>query len=289
MQSRSRLTMLKFSTAALALFVFASAAPAADEFEKISDVVYMQRGDLDLLADVYVPEGEGPFPAVLVVHGGAWRSGDKNQLFFVAGRLVRDGYTCVAINYRLAPEHKFPAQIDDCKAAVRWMRDHAAQYKIDPNRIGAWGYSAGAHLVALLGTTDKSDGLEGPTATADSPSTRLQAVVAGGTPCDFRTMPDADDGLAFWLGASRSDKPEIYKQASPMVYVTDDDPPFFFYHAKNDELVPLESPQAMQAALEQAGVEAELYEIEKGNHVGGALNGAAIGEGMEFLDSTLKK
>jgi acetyl esterase/lipase len=289
MQSPSRSTTLTLATAALALFVFATAASAADNFEKISDVVYIQRGELNLLADVYMPEGEGPFPAVLVVHGGAWRSGDKNQLFFVAGRLVRAGYTCVAINYRLAPEHKFPAQVEDCKAAVRWMREHAAQYKIDPNRIAGWGYSAGAHLVSMLGTTDKSHGLEGPTATADSPSTRLQAVVAGGTPCDFRTMPELGDGLAFWLGARRSEKPEVYKQASPMVYVSDDDPPFFFYHAVNDELVPLESAQAMQAALEQAGVAAELYEIEKGNHIGGALNGAAIIKGTEFLDRVLKK
>ena len=111
--------------------------------------------------------------------------------------MAKHGYAACSINYRLAPKYPFPAQIDDCKSAVRWLRSHAEKYKIDPARIGGFGYSAGGHLVALLGVTDRSDGLEGPDATADSPSTRLQCVVAGGAPCDFRALPADSSRLAY--------------------------------------------------------------------------------------------
>ena len=133
-------------------------------------------------------------------------------------RLVEHGYVACSIDYRLAPKHPFPAQIDDCKAAVRWLRCHAKEFKMDAARIGGYGYSAGGQLVALLGVTDRNDGLEGPDATADSPSTRLQCVVAGGAPCDFRSMPADSIGLAYWLGGSRAEKPLAYQQASPLQF-----------------------------------------------------------------------
>src|SRR5262249_35028498 len=129
-----------------------------------------------------------PFPGMLVVHGGAWRVGSRAQLAWIASALADRGYTAVAISYRLAPSATFPAQLYDCQAAVRWMRSHASEYKIDPKHIGGFGYSAGGHLVALLGALDdnelKEDGLP-----ADAPSARLQVVLAGGAPCDFRDLP----------------------------------------------------------------------------------------------------
>lgn len=255
------------------------------------DLVYATRGDLELKADVNVPKGEGPFPAVLLVHGGSWRSGNKQQLGFVSGRLARNGYTVVAINYRLAPDHKFPAQIEDCKSAVVWMRNNAERFQIDASRIGAWGYSAGAHLVTLLGCSDPSHELEGPDASsAVDVSTRVRAVVAGGTPCDFRNLPEdsQSDRLAYWLGGTRAEVAEQYDRASPVRYVSSDDPPIFFYHGDADELVPLSSPTAMKNRLQEVGVVAELHVIPEAKHIGAALNGEANKRGLEFLDRHLK-
>lgn len=270
-------------------FGFSHAQLSAKEHPQvIRDVTYVERGDLELKADIYEPSGEGPFPAVLVVHGGAWRSGGKTQMSFVAQRLVASGYVAVAIAYRLAPDHKFPAQIEDCKSAVRWMRTHAAEYKIDPNQIAGWGYSAGGHLVALLGTTDAKDGLEGPDVEASSPSTRLQAVIAGGAPCDFRAMAPNVGLLAYWLGGTRSEKPEVYHAASPRSFVTADDPPIFFYHGNGDTLVDIASPKGMMQDLETAGVPTGLYMIPEANHIQAIFDAPAGKEAMAFLDKYLK-
>ena len=119
-----------------------------------ADVAYADRGDKPLLADVYLPPGEGPFPGVLCIHGGAWRFGDKKRMKGIARQLANNGYTAVAIDYRLAPKHVFPAQLEDCRAALRWIRANANRYHVDPKRIAVFGYSAGGHLAALLGVTD---------------------------------------------------------------------------------------------------------------------------------------
>jgi acetyl esterase/lipase len=281
---RWELPLLLLAAASLAA---GSPTAAAERPKPFYDEVYVVRGDQPLKADVFLPQGDGPFPAVLVVHGGAWRSGSKGQLSFVSRALAEAGYVAVAINYRLAPAHRFPAQIEDCKAAVRWMRDNAERFKIDPHHIAGWGYSAGGHLVALLGTTDEDDGLEDSASPAGT-STRLQAVVAGGAPCDFRILDPESDQLAFWLGGTRGERPDIYEKASPATYVTSDDPPTLFYHGDADELVMLESPQAMMAALESAQVPTEIYVIPGANHIKAALFGEAVKRGIAFLDKHLK-
>lgn len=270
-----------------AVAVLAMGLPAAGAGKRtlLKDVAYAERESGPLLADFYIPAGDGPFPGVLVVHGGAWRSGNKDQLRFVAERLAASGYTVMAINYRLCPAHKHPAQIEDCKSAVRYFRRHAAEYKFDASWLGGWGYSAGAHLVSLLGTTVPSDGLEGPDAGSDAPSTRLQAVVAGGTPCDFRPFPTDNTMLVDWLGATAAEKPEVYAQASPIVYVTKDDAPMFLYHGDADELVPLENAQSMAQALEAAGVEVVMHVILKAKHIGAVLDTATMAAAVKFLDA----
>ncbi len=271
----------------IGFFSVVASSVTAGEFQSQRDVTYVQRGDEEIKADIYVPEGQGPFPAVLVVHGGAWRMGNKMQMMRMARALAAEGYTTMAINYRLAPEHPFPAQIDDCKSAVRFMRKNAAKYKIDPNRLGAVGYSAGGHLVALLGTTDQSCGLEGPD--SDGTSTRLQCVVAGGAPCDFRLMPADGDGLAYWLGGTRAEKPQVYELASPAKFVTKDDPPTLFFHGDADRLVPIISPRAMIKAMADAGVETRLYVVEGAGHIQAANDLPAQSETIKFFDAHLKK
>lgn len=265
----------------------ASAASArAGEFQTTRDVVYVERGDSQLKADVYLPNEPGPLPAVLLVHGGAWRQGNKSHMTLYANKLAAAGFTCVSIAYRLAPEHPFPAQIEDCKTAVRWMRANAAKFKIDPARIGALGYSAGGHLVALLATTDPSSKLEGPD--ADGTSTKVACVVAGGAPCDFRLIPPNVKGMAYWLGGTRAEKPEVYEQASPAKFVTPDDPPTLFFHGDADRLVPLGGVRRMQSALDAAGVTAELYLVQGAGHVEAFLNPTAVGESVKFLEKHLK-
>jgi acetyl esterase/lipase len=259
----------------------------ADGFQAFRDVTYVQRGDEEIKADLFVPDGPGPFPGVLLVHGGAWRRGDKTHMVKFARALAADGFTTLSINYRFAPEHPFPAQIEDCKSAVRWMRKHAAPYKIDPERLGAMGYSAGGQLVALLGTTDESCGLEGPD--ADGTSTRLQCVVAGGASCDFRLIPPNSHALAFWLGGSRAEKPETYELASPAKFVTKDDPPTLFFHGDADRLVPIFSPQTMVRVMTNAGIDARLYVIEGAGHMQAFSNDQALAETVKFFEEHLKK
>jgi acetyl esterase/lipase len=263
-------------------------ATSAGEVDVAYGETYVERDSGPVQADVYVPRGEGPFPGVLVVHGGAWKMGNRSQLAGVAHLLAEHGFTAVAISYRLAPTHKFPAQIDDCKAAVRWMRSEAARWKIDPERIGGFGYSAGAHLVSLLGTSDPGDGLEGIEPTDGLPSTRLQAVAAGGTPCDFRPIPADIDGLAFWLGGTPGEVPEQYRLASPATFISPDDPPFFFFHGENDQMVPVISPIQMRAELAAAGVSAELYVAPKLGHLACCMHREAIDMAVAFLERNLK-
>ncbi len=273
----------------LALTVCILAAPAAaGEVDVTYGQSYVDRDGVSLKADVYVPRGDGPFPGVLVVHGGAWRMGTRYQLAGVAKMLAEHGLTAVAISYRLAPEFKFPAQIEDCKAAVRWMRTEAAKWKIDPEHIGGFGYSAGAHLVSLLGTTCPDDGLEGVDDPTRQPSTRLQAVAAGGAPCDFRPLPPEVDGLAFWLGGTQAQLPDQYRKASPAAFVSADDPPFFFFHGETDQLVPLDSPTHMCTNLKAAGVPAELYVVPKLGHMACARDKDAVARAVEFLAAHLK-
>lgn len=269
------------------------------------DVVYATRGDKQLLMDIYVPEGDGPHSAVMVVHGGAWRSGSKAQLMPYARQLAERGHVAFAINYRLAPDDLFPAQIEDCQDAVRFMYDNAAKYNVDHGRMGAIGYSAGGHLVALLGAQgiqlgtaemppqddNSQDGnsKDGAQPEVGEPKLlRLKAVAPGGAPCDFREIPAVAQGLAYWLGGSRREKGEIYKEASPAAFVTKDACPMFFFHGEQDELVNLANPKAMMADLKQAGVETDMFVVPGAGHIAAALNQEALTAALDFLDAHLK-
>jgi acetyl esterase/lipase len=253
----------------------------------VRDKTYVERPSGPLAADVYLPRGDGPFPAMLVVHGGAWRFGSRSQLAAAALALADNGYVAVAINYRLAPQHTFPAQLHDCQAAVRWVRTNAKEYKIDPNRVGGFGYSAGGHLVALMGVLSENE-LREPGLPADLPSARLQLVVAGGAPCDFRTLPANDSGLAYWLGGTRGRLPNAYRDASPAEFVSKDDPPMFFFHGEKDELVPLTGPKAMVARLDAVGVRAEMHEVPSAGHLEAIVHREVLGKVLTFTKAHLQ-
>ena len=267
------------------------ATPAKEyEFERFAGIEYKSGADYQLKLDVYVPEGQGPYPAILAVHGGSWRAGSKFHWLRHGRKMARAGYVVVAINYRHAPTHKFPAQIHDCKAAVRWMRINADEYKIDPEEIGAAGYSAGGHLVGLLGTTDADDAMEGDVPEDERGiSTRIKAVAAGGAPCEFSWIDEDSSALAYWLGNSRRDDPEIYKAASPTTYITEDDPPFHFFHGTSDWLVPESSPKLMHEKLQEQSIESTYKTYEDFGHFGLFSHLEAFDPVIEFFNEHLER
>jgi acetyl esterase/lipase len=284
--SRRRFRDLLFASLVLAAVAPTALAEEAD-VDVLWNVAYVERDTGPLGMDVYLPHQDGTFPGVLVVHGGAWSMGSRAQLAAIAMSFARRGYTAATITYRLAPKYPFPAQLYDCQAAVRWLRSHAADYKIDPAQIGGYGYSAGGQLVALLGALGDDDVRE-EHLPKDAPSARLQAVVAGGAPCDFRAIPANSSRLAYWLGGTRAAKPDAYRVASPAAFVSADDPPMFFFHGARDELVPIRSPQRMVELLVRTGVTAEMYTVEERGHFTALLDREALRRAVAFTDHYLK-
>lgn len=265
----------------------AAALPVVDEtseegYSVQEKIVYSKVGDRELLLDAYVPRDEGQHPAVLVVHGGAWRSGNRHQLRHYAVSLARMGFVCFAIDYRLAPEHKFPAQIEDCRAAVRWIRQHADDFHADAAKLGAIGYSAGGHLVSLLGATG-----EPPSDKNGNVDTRLQAVVAGGAPTDFRWFPDDGDWASFWMGGNLKQVPEKFKAASTAAFIDKDDAPMFFFNGTKDRLVPLVWTKPCFDALKAAGVKTELHTIDGAGHLQAAADETTLRKAFTFLKTEL--
>ena len=265
--------------------------------EKVQrDVIYSTNGGVVLKLDIFLPAGkqDKPAPAILYVHGGGWRNGNKsmgswfNQL---TRELVQHGYVVASVDYRLAPEHKWPAFIHDVKCAVRFLRVNANEYNIDPARIGTWGSSAGGHLVALLGTADASAKLEGDGYT--NQSSRVQAVVDFFGPSDLLRLGEAAEHrerarIVFGEGD------EIYKAASPITYVSKDDAPFLIIHGDGDKLVPLKQSEVLHEKLKAAGVSSELLVVKNAGHgiVGKGINPSRediTKKVVEFFDKHLRK
>lgn len=242
------------------------------------DIVYAQVGDTKLLLDLYVPpKSSGPLPVILWIHGGGWRSGSKGS-GGPALPMVARGFALVDVGYRLSGEAIFPAQVQDCKAAVRWVRANAVTYGLDPTRIGAWGSSAGGHLVAFLGTT--GDTKEFDTETNGNRSSRVQAVCDWFGPTDFLQMDKhslegarlvhdaANSPESLLVGGPIQQEPyrTLVIKANPITYVTKDDPPFLIMHGDKDMLVPLHQSELLYDALKKAGVDATLHIVKGAGH-----------------------
>jgi acetyl esterase/lipase len=231
------------------------------------DLVYAQGGGRDLKLDLYLPaQANDPRPAIVFVHGGGWSGGNRKAFARQAAHLAGQGYVGACIEYRLSGEARFPAAIEDCKAAVRWLRAHADEFRIDPNRIAACGGSAGGHLVALLGTTGAEQGLEGRGGNPDF-SSRVQLVIPFNGVFDLKPGGTGrSEPVVRFLGATHDEKPELYTLASPISHVSRDDPPFLFLHGLDDTTVPIRQSRLMAQALREAGVPAEVAEYEEAGH-----------------------
>ena len=243
---------------------------------------YVENGHERHRLDLYLPEDHDPtsgetLPVVVWIHGGAWRAGSKENCPAIP--LVTEGFAVASINYRLSSHATFPAQIHDCKAAVRWLRANAHKYGLNKERFGAWGSSAGGHLVALLGTTGNVDSLEGDLG-HNSESSRIQAVCDWYGPTDFLQMNiqageigrmnhDADNSPESMLvGGAIQDNPDKVRRANPITYVSKDDPPFWIVHGDSDPLVPLGQSHLLEAALRDADVVVTLNVVKDGQHGG---------------------
>jgi acetyl esterase/lipase len=258
-----------------------------DNVTHIENIVYGTGGGRDLHLDLYLPDNDKPLrPGIVFVHGGGWRSGDKNRFSRQAAHMASKGFVGACIEYRLSGEAKFPAAVQDCKCAVRWMRANAQKYRIDPRRIAAMGGSAGGHLVSMLGTTDeRMPELEGTGGHAQY-SSRIQAVVSFYGVADVRGL-----GLDHFFGQPYKDIPKVYELGSPLLHVTPGDAPTLLCHGTNDKTVPFEQSVLYQEALQKASVRVELKPADGGGH--GCYNRMpwyAVGlEQMEiFLTEILK-
>jgi acetyl esterase/lipase len=230
---------------------------------------------------------------VVCLHGGGWVSGDRKQMSQTLEVLARRGYVAVAPDYRLAPAHPFPAPLEDCKLAIRWLRAHAAQYQIDPERIGIIGLAAGGHLACLVGVTSPDDGLEGGGGYPDR-SSRVQAVVSFFGPTDL-TDPTLgkearEKNITPLLGGTLAEKPDLYRRASPALHECQGTPPFLFLHGAADTTVPVKQSEALAEKVRQAGGSARVIALEgEGHGFRGEPLLRAVDLMLTFLDEKLKQ
>jgi acetyl esterase/lipase len=253
--------------------------------ENLDEIEYACIGEHPLLLDLHIPvNGAPPYPVVVWLFGGGWNRGDRRGrpvVRLVDDNLYQHGYAIAAIDYRLSGEAKFPAQLEDCKAAIRFLRKHAESFELDANQIGVWGFSAGAHLAALLGLTsstkqfDVGDNLE--------ISSQVQAVCAFAVTSDFRQLNSENSyedpnnpssAVAQLFGGPVEEKMELVIRANPVTYVSQYSPPFLIIHGEKDGVVPFEQSKMLHNALNKTGAESTLYIIPNGDH------------GMAGLDQT---
>jgi acetyl esterase/lipase len=251
-----------------------------EDVNVIRDIVYKHVNGRDLRLDIYSPKSiTHPLPVVVWIFGNRWSRGTKDRpppLY-----LISDGYILVSIEYRLSGEAPFPAAIEDCKAAVRWIRASAATYHFDPDHIGAWGHSAGGHLAALLGTSGGVPELEGAGNNSGF-SSRIQAVCDMSGPSDllqfYESVSNSNEGMApiarssieqFLGGPVEQNKAKAIA-ASPTTYVSKDDAPFLIIHGENDMTIPVSQSELLASKLKSAGVATTLIVAEGRGHGVGA-------------------
>jgi acetyl esterase/lipase len=273
------------------------------------DVAYTPTAGTQKL-NLYLPAGDGPFPVVVNIHGGGFTFGDRSMVGAVVGQALLDGgYAIASVDYRLSGEATFPAAVQDVKAAVRFLRANAAQYKLNPDQIVAFGFSAGGNLASMVGTTGDVAEFDDPALGNEGVSSRVQAVIDWFGPTDFGQMDEqakaqgcgtsdqthstASSFESLYLGATVAESPELVQKANPISYITADDPPFLLQKGDQDCTVPVGQSQLLADALKAAGIDVR-FDLLKG--VGHGDSGSTLvfesAENVQvvlaFLDAKVK-
>ncbi len=296
---------VKVLSAISSLFITAAvSAQSPTEVIIRKDLVYSHVAAQELKLDIGYPEGEGPFPAVLLFHGGGWQQGNKSHMHKWIRKLVSSGYVGVSVAYRFAPEFKWPSQIEDAKEAVRYVRAHAKEFKVDAAHVGVMGESAGAYLALMVGLTSPKDSLEGKSELREFPD-NVQAVVSYFSATDFtatrqklspalelemqnyykKSLPEV---LADFTGTNDPDDPRL-KRISVLTYVDENDPPVLIFQGDADPYVPADHAFKLNHKLEKENVQHELVIIKGGGHGWtGSVQDETTRQMMDFFARTLR-
>jgi acetyl esterase/lipase len=283
---------------AIVLLVSAGVAQGAESIKVERNIVYRNVDGVSLEMDIYQPESkDGKTPIIIYVHGGGWYSGLKSTGIGIKDipELVKRGYTVASVDYRLGPRYKFPAQIEDLEFAVSFLRENASTYGLDASRIGVFGESAGGHLAALLGLTDENCTFGG-LLNCSCCSTGIKAVIDICGPSDLTLFFEGNNSMVMdHIFGTTDPESEIIRQASPISYVTPDDPPFLLIHGDKDDVVPIDQSELIYEKLISAGVPVQLLTVQNCGHClvpagGSTLPSRADITGImgDFFDQYLK-
>lgn len=275
------------------------AAAIPDTIEAKLDIPYAENENPRQQLDLYLPKKRStnkPLPVIVFIHGGGWKGGDrKGGMRNVAPYVASGDYAGVSVGYRLTNEAQWPAQIHDCKAAIRWIRGNAEDLNLDADHIAVWGSSAGGHLVSIVGTSGDVPALEGRLGKYTNLSSRVQAVVNYYGPENFITMVEQPSTIdrnvqdypeALLIGGRVQDMADAAKNASPVTYISKDDPPFLTAHGTKDPLVPFAQATELQTKLKATGVASVLITMKDGGHGFGSPELDAVVH--RFFDKTLR-
>ena len=257
-----------------------------------ADVVYAVAGGQKLRLDAYEPrKHNSPAPGIILIHGGGFTDFDRSLMDGDASELAQAGFVAFSIDYRLLkPRHHpvrnpWPAQLEDCQSAVRWVRQHAVEYRVNPDEIGAYGHSSGGQLAALLALTDSTD------SAAPSVSSRVQAVVDLSGVSDFTSDhdPDGDALFAALFGGTEAQAPAVWRDASPVFHVKPGNPPFLIVHGTRDRDVPIHQSLELVEVLRKAGATVTFLQVDDDHFLrNDAVRQRILAQAVEFFTNALR-
>lgn len=238
---------------------------SADTVSRSNAIPYAQGKSGPLLSDLYIPSGTGPYPAIVFIHGGGWIGGDRTQMTRIIEELASHGYVGMAIDYDLSPQVHFPVALHESKEAIRWLRAHAAEYHVDPQRIAVAGSSAGGELAALVALTNGDSRYEGDGGSKGFSST-VKAAILYNAALDLTTAPENDESITKYLGSSCGAQKELCLQASPQAHISANSPPMYIGHGNEDKDVPYSQFIAFVASYKRMNRSITEFTADKGPH-----------------------